>query len=462
MTSDDRSIRGHLTGPCCTIIYLLLLAVCVLGTTGCATLFSPARDQPNIVLIVADDQGYADLGAYGGDLSTPHIDSIARAGARFTDGYVTAPVCIPSRCGLLTGRYQHRFNCDRIIYARIPESEKTLAEHLRAQGYSTAMVGKWHLGANPGDRPVDRGFDEFFGFLMGVHLHMPESRSRDALFYELTRQSMGSLYRGNTRIEEPDYLTDAFAREAADFIERHSDQPFFLYLPFSAVHVPLQAPERYLARVPNIGDERRRLLAAMTVALDDAVGRVISALQEHGLEENTLLFYISDNGGHPQYNASRNDPLRGGKGDLYEGGIRVPYLVQWKGVIPPGGVYSEPVISLDIAATALAAADGLFNTRPWLDGTNLLPYLQGMESGSPHRELFWKYFDKEALRRDAWKLVRPGDDAAAELYHLGDDIAERHNQADHYPELLGELQQRFDFLQSLFQGKEKALSQLTE
>ncbi len=438
--------------------------LCILGVTlllgACAAGPGPAPDgdYPNIVLILADDQGYGDVGVYGGDIPTPHIDAIARAGVRFTDGYVTGASCVTSRCGLMTGRYQARFGCRTPRTVRIPPAERTFAEHLRARGYRTGLVGKWHLGSDDGERPLDRGFEEFYGFLGGIHPYFPAGQATDVAYYDLTMRNSGPLYRGDREVEEESYLTDALAREAADFIDRHSNETFFLFLSFNAVHVPLQVSDDYLDRVPERDHPRRRALEAMTIAMDDAVGRVMDRLRHHALEESTLVIYISDNGGDPPGNFSINGPLRGKKGQLYEGGIRVPWVMQWKGRIPPGTVYTEPVISLDIASTALAASGGTTYLKPRLDGINLMPLLEGRETEPPARALYWQYRKQSALRDGDWKIVRPARGSPVELYHLGDDIGETRDQAANHPEVSRELQEELDKLDTRFRGYRRVLS----
>jgi arylsulfatase A-like enzyme len=394
-------------------------------------LAAPAR--PNIVFIAADDLGYAELGVQGcRDIPTPNIDSIAANGVRFTDGYVSCPVCSPTRAGWITGRYQqrfgHEFNPGPAQQADpnfgLPLNEVTLANQLKAAGYATGIVGKWHLGYRPEFHPQKRGFDEFFGFLGGAHPYLPTPGADPIL-------------RGTQPVEEREYLTEAFAREALDFIERHRNQPFFLYLSFNAVHAPLQATEKYLARFSQIQDQRRRTFAAMLSAMDDAVGRVLQRLREYKLEDNTLVVFISDNGGPTNNTSSRNDPLRGYKGQVLEGGIRVPFLMQWKARLPKGLVYREPVISLDIFPTVVAAAGASLPANP-LDGVNLLPYLTGQSKGAPHHALYWRFGAQAAIRKGPWKMVRLAD-GQPQLYNLAEDIGESRDLASAQPAKLKEL-----------------------
>ena len=393
--------------------------------------------KPNIVLILADDLGYAELGCQGcKDIPTPNIDSIARNGVRFTQGYVTCPVCAPSRAGLLTGRYQQRFgfeaNPGPEEYAAenfgLPLDQPTLAERLKAVGYVTGMVGKWHLGYKPELTPPKRGFDEFFGFLSGAHDYLPGSRRSE-------------LRRGMEKVTETEYLTDAFAREAVAFIQKNKHKPFFLYLAFNAVHGPLQATEKYLKRVEGIKNPTRRIFAAMAVAMDNAVGRVLETLRKEGLEENTLIFFLSDNGGPTPQTTSSNAPLRGYKGQVWEGGIRVPFLMQWKGKLPEGKVFEEPVSSLDIVPTVLAAVGIEVKPGDNFDGVNLLPYLRGKKSGRPHEVLYWRFFEKRAIRMGDWKLVKEAGQAHWELYNLAEDISETRNLAEKLPKKVKEMEE---------------------
>ena len=409
-------------------------------TTLAAAPAEPSR-QPNIVLILADDLGYAELGVQGAkDVPTPHIDSIASNGVRFTDGYVSCPVCSPTRAGLMTGRYQqrfgHEFNPGPAQQANpnfgLPLSEVTVANRLKQLGYLTGIFGKWHLGYSPEKHPLKRGFDEFFGFLGGAHSYT------DPL-----GDQANPILRGTEPFNETSYLTEAFAREGVSFIERRRGQPFFLYLPFNAVHAPMQASDKYLARFQAIPDQRRRTFAAKLSALDDAVGRVLAKLRETQLDENTLIFFVSDNGGPTPNTTSGNSPLRSYKGQVFEGGIRVPFLVQWKGHLPAGKVYQNPVIALDILPTAVAAAGGKIPPQTALDGVNLLPYLTGARKNPPHDRLFWRFGPQSAVRMGDWKLVKQGD-APPQLYNLAEDIGEANDLAARRPDKLKELQAAYD------------------
>jgi arylsulfatase A-like enzyme len=401
-----------------------------------------AKPKPNIVVILADDLGYGDLGFQGApDIPTPHIDSLAATGVRCTSGYVTHPFCSPARAALLTGRYQQRYGHENNMVfdlgdevAGLPLSEVTLADLLGEAGYVTGLVGKWHLGAHPRFHPSERGFQKMYGFIGGGHDYF-DPGSADA-----TDQHFLLLEHDGRKVLEMDYLTTDLGYQAGEFVRRHQGQPFFLYLSFNAPHTPLQAPETYLERFSGIADEKRRTYAAMVSAMDDAVGMTLAALREAGVEDRTLIFFLNDNGG-PTGNASSNRPLRGTKRTLYEGGVRVPFVVRWPGRVPEGGVYDQPVSSLDVLPTSLAAAGLPLPAGIRLDGVNLLPYLEGEAAGPPHSHLFWRTFGGVhfAVRADRYKLVRnPG--SPAELYDLETDIGETRDLAREKPEVVQRLE----------------------
>jgi arylsulfatase A-like enzyme len=408
-----------------------------------------APTKPNILLIVADDLGFADAGFQGcKDIPTPNIDRLARSGVICTNGYVSGPYCSPTRAGLLTGRYQtrfgHEFNPGNGPGLGLPLTETTIADRLRAAGYATGLVGKWHLGEGPRRRPLQRGFDEYFGFLAGQHAYEPGKGA--------------PIFRGNEPVTEKEYLTEAFGREAIDFIDHHKQKPFFLYLAFNAVHTPMQATDDRLERFTSITDPRRRTYAAMTVAMDEAIGRVLDKLRDEHLEQNTLVFFFSDNGGPTMQgttiNGSRNTPLRGSKRTTLEGGIHVPFVVSWKGVLPGSKKYDAPIIQLDVLPTALMAA-GVSAQAKWkLDGVDLLPHLLGKKEEKPHDALYWRLGEQMAIRQGDWKLVRydPAADGQknvgratpAKLYNLADDIGEQKDLAEKMPEKVKSLQAMWD------------------
>ncbi len=457
-----------------TRICLLVLLLCVFFP------FVADARQPNIVVLLADDLGYGELGCQGNQqIPTPHIDSIAASGVRFTDGYVSAAYCSASRAGLLTGRYQTRFGYEfnpighhnEDPNAGLPSTEVTLAKHLHDVGYTTALIGKWHLGGHAKYHPYRRGFDEFFGFMHEGHYFVPppyrgvttmlRRRSLPAgtkerwmsgdgrLIYsthmgydEPAYDANNPILRGGQPVEEREYLTDALTREAVDFIQRSKDRPFFLYLAYNAVHSPLQGADRYMNKFSHIEDIHRRIFAAMLANLDDSVGAVLKKLRDERLDENTLIFFLSDNGGPTRELTSSNKPLRGEKGQVYEGGIRVPFMVRWKGKLPAGEVYRQPVISLDIFATSASVANAPVSQRKKIDGVDLLPFLTGENKSSPHEVLFWRLKNRTAIRVGDWKLLRnPARGASADwqLYNLKKDVSETTDLASTNPERLHKL-----------------------
>jgi arylsulfatase A-like enzyme len=380
--------------------------------------------------------GYGDVGFNGcPDIPTPHIDSIAAAGASFTDGYVSAPACSPSRAGLLTARYQQRFGhefnpgpplSDDVAEGALPLSEHTIADMFKDAGYATVLIGKWHLGSSKRFWPLERGFEEFYGFLGGNHPY-------------IAQEEKVAILRGASRASTPGHLTESFGSEAAGIIKRSSNRPFFLCLSFNAVHTPLQPDPKHLARFAGIADPRRRAYAALVAGMDEAVGKVLAALRSARQEDNTLIVFLSDNGG-PQYaNGSRNAPLRGDKLTLWEGGIRVPFAMQWKGTIPADLTFEHPVISLDAAATALAAAGVTLGgpTRA-VDGADLLPYLLGKITMPPHDSLYWRFGAQHAVRQGNWKLLQ-FEKGPTRLYDLKSDIGETNNQAAKHPDIVKRL-----------------------
>jgi arylsulfatase A-like enzyme len=447
-----RSSHPHRNRLGFTVIEVLAGLSIMIGFAPEAAVADGAR-KPNILIILSDDHGYADVGFHGcRDIPTPNLDSLARSGVRFSNGYVSGPYCSPTRAGLLTGRYQQRFGhefnpggTDSGNFG-LPLSETTLADRLKSAGYVTGIVGKWHLGGAPQFHPQRRGFDEFFGFLGGAHPYFPGQGA--------------PIYRGTDAVEEQKYLTDAFAREAVSFVERHKRDPFLLYLAFNAVHTPIHASDDRLARFASIKDESRRKYAAMLTALDEGVGKVLDTLRAAGLERDTLIVFHSDNGGPTMrgttINASRNDPLRGSKRTTLEGGIRVPFVVSWKGSLPEGVVYEQPVIQLDVLPTVLAAAGVKVEPQWKLDGVNLLPYVKGEIARPPHDALYWRLGQQTAVRRGDWKLVRYDrtvdettgqSDPQAEarvtqprLYNLARDLGEKEDLATAHPEKVAELQ----------------------
>ena len=422
---------------------------------GLAAFPAHAADRPpNLIIILTDDQGWWDVGFNGcTDIPTPNLDRIAKEGVRFTDGYVSYSVCGPSRAGLITGRYQDRFGSSRnptvdpsVPNNGVPRSEKMISELLKPKGYATMAVGKWHLGTHTGLQPQDRGFDEFYGFLTGGHDYFPENLTLEDLS-EVKKEWQWyrtKLLHNGKRVATDEYLTDELSHMAVDFVERKKDQPFFLYLAYNAPHTPMQATQKYLDRFPTIENERRRTYAAMVSAVDDGVGRLLDKLDEHNLAKDTLVVFLSDNGGATN-NASRNKPFSGAKGSLYEGGLRVPFAMRWPGTIPAGIDYENPVISLDIAATIVAQAGAEIPADKPLDGVNLIPYLRGEAKGAPHEALFWRMYDKDdrALRLGSHKLLIEKD-KPRQLFSLSDDMKETNNLAEQSPDELKRLIEMYE------------------
>ena len=434
-----------------------------LTTLSCGLLFcllslSPAATPtPNIVLILSDDLGYADLGVQGcKDVPTPNIDRIANNGVRFTTAYANGSFCTPTRAAIMGCRYQHRFGIEDLVGAQptepnsLPIQANPLPKRLKDVGYTTGMVGKWHLGTGPGLTPNERGFDHFFGFVGGGHQYLVQRGGKG--------EYNAPILRNGKPVKEERYLTDAFGEEAAAFIEQQhkASKPFFLYLAFNAVHSPLQVTLKYRDRFSAIKDAKRQVYAGMLSAMDDAVGLVLAKLEETDKLNNTLVVFTNDNGGpttRNAVNACLNTPLRGSKCETFEGGIRVPLLMQWPGVISPGSTYSGPVMSFDISATALAATGA---DRSQIDGTDLLPFINGKKSGTPHEALFWRsrtMSNNYAARVGDWKFVHstegdakpgpkqtPGRDY---LFNLASDVSEQNDLSNKHPEKLTEIKQRY-------------------
>jgi arylsulfatase A-like enzyme len=471
-------INVNIAAVSLTICGLFLLIDTSGATTGPA-----AKELPNIIVIFTDDQGYADLGVHGivDDVKTPNLDQLARSGVLFTSGYVTAPQCTPSRAALLTGRYQQRFGINEISDNPMPLEEVTIAEYLKEKGYISGMVGKWHLdlsmseAARIGDdliiesdqaplgkklsqeafemfSPATQGFDAFY-----KNVPWWQSDKRWANFSASGRP----LSPGGEWIAEStgDRLDDETVGALA-FIEQNHQRPFFLYLAYSGPHTPLAATEDKLALFPGEMAERRRVGLAMIATMDDGVGKIVELLQKYDIEDNTLIFFASDNGAptkmtktdapmkagpdspiRMQYNVggwdgSINDPLLGEKGMLTEGGIRVPFFITWKGKMGSGRVCDDPVSTLDIAPTILAATG--INVPENLDGRNLLPFLMEEDEAPPEEPIYWRFWKQSAVRLGDWKLLHLGD-GTNYLYNLKDDMTESENLAAVYPEKVSSL-----------------------
>jgi arylsulfatase A-like enzyme len=337
----------------------------------------------------------------------------------------------------MTGRYQtrfgHEFNSVPVTMG-LPFTETTFADRFHALGYATCAIGKWHLGIKPEYRPTRRGYDEFYGTLANTPYFHPTNfvDSRVSLDVQPV-------------VDDKFYTTEAYAERAVDWLEKHKDGPWYLYLPFNAQHGPLQAPQKYLDRFAGIQDEKRRTFAAVMSALDDAVGRVLAKVRNLGQEEQTLIVFTSDNGGPTPGTTSNNGPLHGVKATTWEGGVRVPFCMQWKGTLPVGQTFEHPIIQLDVLPTALAAAGVAINPAWRFDGVNLLPYLKGETAGAPHQTLYWRFGQQWSIRHGDWKLVvARGGSGQPELYNLAQDIGEQSNLTVRNPEKVRELQALYD------------------
>ncbi|WP_254509019.1 sulfatase family protein [Anatilimnocola floriformis] len=427
-----------------------LLAVLI--TISLSISAAAAANKPNILVIVADDLGYADISVHGGkSVPTPNIDALAASGVRCTSGYVSSPYCSPSRAGFLTGRYQtrfgHEFNPHVGEEAKLglPLDQRTIADHLRAAGYATSLIGKWHQGFDHAHHPQSRGFDDYFGFLVGGHNFLLH---KDAKPVFGSAHSHDLIYRGREVQKLDGYTTDLFTDEALGFMDRHAEKPWFLYLAYNAVHTPLEIVDKHKERIPaEVTDPARRGYLSLLLGLDDAIGRITAHLEKSGRSKDTLIVFFSDNGGSGRkpyfaYNTGVNSPLRGDKGQTLEGGIRVPFFVSWPSKLPAGKVYDHPVITLDVLPTALELAGA--PSPADLDGVNLLPFLREEAKTLPHDSLYWRFGPQKAVRRGQWKLVDWRDHDAKknsgwQLFDLSSDVGEQTDQAEKEPELVAQL-----------------------
>lgn len=423
-------------------------------------------DKPNVLVIIADDLGYADIGVHGGkEVPTPNIDALAASGVRCTSGYVSAPYCSPSRAGFLTGkaatRFGHEFNPHVGDEAKLglPLDQRTIANVMHDAGYATALVGKWHQGFDEAHHPQSRGFDDYFGFLVGGHNFLLH---KDAEPKFGTAHSHDLIYRGREVQRLDGYTTDLFTDEALGFMNSNAKKPWFLYLAYNAVHTPLEIVEKHQSRLPaEVNNPARRGYLSLLLGLDDAIGRLTAELKAK--HPNTLVFFFSDNGGsgkRPFFatNTGINTPLRGDKGQTLEGGIRVPFFVSWTGQLPAGKVYDQPVSALDVLPTALAVASignrsSADSTASRIDdgieGVNLLPHLKGEKADAPHESLAWRFGPQKAIRRGKWKLVDFRDFEAKtqsgwQLFDLDADVSESKNLAAEHPEFVAELSKAWD------------------
>ncbi|MEZ5937906.1 MAG: sulfatase-like hydrolase/transferase [Hyphomonadaceae bacterium] len=474
MTAKSRTIESTIAG----VVALCVLWGCTAASPGvqeqaaaAAPLEQAAQTSdkpPNVIIILADDVGYADISAYGVNrIPTPNIDRIGLDGVRFTDGYVSAPVCGPSRAGLMTGRYQDRFGFEynngparRDVEDNLglPEDEITIGAALQTVGYHTGVIGKWHLGANDAYYPTNRGYDEFVGFLPGATSYMDPNAPGVHVYQNADRSAAGppsrnrytQIIEGPNRTvvhNEDEYLTDYFGRRAADFIGRNaaSETPYFLYLAPNAAHDPLMVTQKYYDRFAHIQNEQNRIYAGMVSALDDMVGEVERAVAASGEEDNTLIFFLSDNGCAAYYpGMCACEPLRGGKLTHYEGGARVPMMMRWPAKLKDGQINRQIVSSMDIFPTVLAAAKGSMPTDRTYDGVDLMPMLSGQTDEPAHEMLAWRRSPMASIRMGDWKLWKSLDGKFTLLFNLKDDLNETTNLADEYPEKLKELEAAFD------------------
>ena len=436
-------------------LFLLFLLFALCSSLSAAT-------QPNVLVIIADDLGYADIGVHGGkEVPTPNIDALAASGVRCTSGYVSAPYCSPSRAGFLTGRaatrFGHEFNPHVGDEAKLglPLDQRTIANVMHDAGYATALVGKWHQGFDKAHHPQSRGFDDFFGFLVGGHNFLLH---KDAEPEFGSAHSHDMIYRGREVQRLDGYTTDLFTDEALAFMNRNAAKPWFLYLAYNAVHTPLEIVEKHQSRLPaEVKNPARRGYLSLLLGLDDAIGRITAELKAK--HPNTFVFFFSDNGGSGKKpffatNTGINTPLRGDKGQTLEGGIRVPFFVSWPGQLPEGKVYEQPVSALDVLPTAMAVAGALVSedsakAEATLEGVNLLPHLKGEKADAPHESLAWRFGPQKAIRRGKWKLVDFRDFEAKaqsgwQLFDLDADISETKNLAAGHPELVAELSKAWD------------------
>lgn len=451
--------------------------------------------QPNVLLIVADDLGLNDLSCYGhSSVQTPFIDKLAKEGVRCTQGYASSPVCAPSRCGILTGRYQQRCGFEtqqmefyptnlieyisgkymsqkdsawvvvtkphyprewEIVKQGIPPSEITLAELLKKYNYQTGIIGKWHLGKDPDvNIPTKRGFDYQYGCYGAFTLYAENEVQEDIVNYkrktfeskyqwQMARKDDAMIYENNKKIKhEKQYLTDAIRDRAIKFIEHNKNNPFFLYLPFTAPHEPYQAQlSLYSEEYVNVKNKPKAVYNAIIRSMDNAIGAIMERLKDLGLDENTVVIFLSDNGPATYTKVASADPLKGGKLTEFEGGLKVPIIFRWKNHLPENSVYEKPISALDIFSTVAAAVNAEIPNDRVIDGVNLIPYFLGELKSLPHDVLYWRADHIHAIQKENYKLIFSSRDKWIEMYNLESDPNEKNNLYLLMPEKIKELQE---------------------
>jgi len=476
------------------MVLMIVLALALIGVAWPAKqVKKKSPDRPNIILIIADDLGYSDLASYGNiSIHTPNIDSLGIGGIRFTRAYVTSPICAPSRMGIMTGRYQNRFGSEYMPYDKFDPSflkylrkhyfslrknisglrtlkphrdlnknkyrtgldrhEITLGELFKKQNYATGLVGKWNLGDDTGNHPIDRGFDYcyYFDGALTRYVDDPVDTTRFVnkhlpwAFSELPawtpRGGATAIREGRNIVKDTGYLTFSLARKSVEFIERNKDHPFFLTLAFNAPHDPFQVPKSYFDRLHNVRDTVKRVYYGMIEALDDAIGEIVRKLKEANIDEQTMIMFISDNGGATYTRATDNAPLRGGKCTHFEGGLLVPFFIKYPAMIHGSQQYDKPVSSLDIFATMSAVAKIPLATDRLYDGVNLIPFLTG-NTERPHKIFYWRSGYSKAIVSENWKLYVNGKSKKKFLFDLSNDIEERNDLSGRFPDKVKELMQ---------------------
>ncbi|MEZ9138878.1 MULTISPECIES: sulfatase-like hydrolase/transferase [unclassified Shewanella] len=441
-----------------SVIFFNFLQVVNVAYAANESITLKAQTQPNILLIIADDAGYQDFGFQGSKvMKTPELDKLAEQSVQFSQAYVSAAVCGPSRAGLFTGKYQQRFGFEENNVPGymssaglladdmgLPVDQLTMADHLKSLGYQTALIGKWHQGSADRFHPLKRGFDSFYGFRSGARSYF----SYDNQGIEYSKHDR--LERNFAEFEEPKkYLTDLFADETSAVIELQAKQsaPFFTVLSFSAVHTPMEAKSEDLAMFDHLS-ARRKSLAAMNFAMDRAVGQVLDKLNQLKIADKTLVVFMNDNGGPTDLSSANNHPLSGTKASHFEGGIRIPFLMRWPDKLTALSHYQQPISTLDLLPTFYQAAGGKLATLEEIDGVDLLPFLTAKTQVSatdnqssthikiqtrPHQNLYWKKENRGAIRSGDWKLMR-FPDRPAELFNLANDPSELNNLASQQPD----------------------------